>query len=60
MKALNPRCFGVWGAIGKRVKVEKPNRVSAKCVISKSFMAAAKGGPEKKGRKYICSALKQK
>jgi hypothetical protein len=29
----NPRCFGVWGVIGKRVEVENPNGVSAKCAI---------------------------
>jgi hypothetical protein len=29
MKALNPRCFGVWGVIGKKAEAEKPtNRVS--------------------------------
>jgi hypothetical protein len=32
-KILNPRCFGIWGAIGKKVEAEKPNRVSAKCAI---------------------------
>jgi hypothetical protein len=31
----NPRCFGVWGVIGKRAEVEKPNRVAAKCAILK-------------------------
>jgi hypothetical protein len=30
----NPRCSGVWGVIGKRVEVETPNGVSAKCAIS--------------------------
>jgi hypothetical protein len=29
----NPRYFGVWGVIGKRVEVENPNGVSAKCAI---------------------------
>jgi hypothetical protein len=31
----NPRCFGAWGVIGKRVEVENPNGVSAKCAISR-------------------------
>jgi hypothetical protein len=34
MKALNPRCFGVWGVIGKKVEAKNPNGVSAKCAIS--------------------------
>jgi hypothetical protein len=29
MKTLNPRYFGVWRAIGKKVEAIKPNRVSA-------------------------------
>jgi hypothetical protein len=29
-KALNPRCFGVWGVVGKKVEAKKSNRVSAK------------------------------
>jgi hypothetical protein len=33
MKTPNPRCFGVWRAIGKKVEAEKPNRFSAKCAI---------------------------
>jgi hypothetical protein len=33
MKALNPRCFGVWGVVGKKAEVKNPNRVSAKCAI---------------------------
>jgi hypothetical protein len=34
MKTPNPRCFGVWRAIGKKVEAEKPNRFSAKCAIA--------------------------
>jgi hypothetical protein len=36
MKTPNPRCFGVWRAIGKKVEAEKPNRFSAKCAIDLS------------------------
>jgi hypothetical protein len=36
MKTPNPRCFGVWRAIGKKIEAEKPNRLSAKCAISPS------------------------
>jgi hypothetical protein len=41
----NPRCFGVWGVIGKRVEVENPNGVSAKCAINTGLGGgAARGG----------------
>jgi hypothetical protein len=33
MKIPNPRCFGVWGVLGKKAEVQKPNRISAKCAI---------------------------
>ena len=33
MKTPNPRCFGVWGVIGKKVEAKNPNGVSAKCAI---------------------------
>jgi hypothetical protein len=29
IKTPNPRCFGFWRAIGKKVEAEKPNRLSA-------------------------------
>jgi hypothetical protein len=29
----NPRCFGVWGVIGRKAEVQNPNGVSAKCAI---------------------------
>ena len=37
----NPRCFGVWGVIGKRVEVENPNGVSAKCAIGRIWWPEA-------------------
>jgi hypothetical protein len=37
MKTLNPRCFGVWGVIGKKVEAKNPNGVSAKCAIVDFF-----------------------
>ena len=33
MKTPNPRCFGVWGGIGRKAEVQNPNGVSAKCAI---------------------------
>ena len=33
MKTPNPRCFGVWVVIGKKVEAKNPNGVSAKCAI---------------------------
>jgi hypothetical protein len=33
MKTPNPRCFGVWGVIGRKAEVQNPNGVSAKCAI---------------------------
>jgi hypothetical protein len=30
-KNPNPRCFGVWVVIGKKVEAKNPNGVSAKC-----------------------------
>jgi hypothetical protein len=61
MEALNPRCFGVWGVIGKRFEVEKPNGVSAKCVILIN-PRKQEGGVKKKGRKRrtFAAALKTK
>jgi hypothetical protein len=50
LKSLNPRCFGVWGVIGKRIEVEKPNRVSAKCAVLGHNRARkfSRGGQRKK------------
>jgi hypothetical protein len=28
MKTPNPRCFGVWGVISKKVEAKKPNRIN--------------------------------
>jgi hypothetical protein len=33
MKPPNPRCFGVWGGIGRKAEVQNPNGVSAECAI---------------------------
>jgi hypothetical protein len=33
MKTPNPRCFGVWGGLGRKAEVQNPNGVSAKCAI---------------------------
>jgi hypothetical protein len=46
MKIPNPRCFGVWRAIGKKVEAEKPNRVSAKCAIFTYYVLGAMCIPE--------------
>jgi hypothetical protein len=42
MKTPNPRCFGVWGGIGRKAEVQNPNGVSAKCAISPIIAAAAR------------------
>jgi hypothetical protein len=41
METPNPRCFGVWGVIGKKFEAKKSNRVSAKCAIHRALCLLA-------------------
>ena len=44
MKTPNPRCFGVWGGIGRKAEVQNPNGVSAKCAIAELTETRLAGG----------------
>jgi hypothetical protein len=66
----NPRCFGVWGVIGKRVEVENPNGVSAKCAIAEWLRSKGNNfpvapadpvaPPQKKTSLRICAFIKHR
>jgi hypothetical protein len=44
LKPPNPSSFGVRGVIGKKAEEKNPNRVSAKCAISRAFVPCPSRG----------------
>jgi hypothetical protein len=59
MKTPNPRCFGVWVVIGKKVEAKNPNEVSAKCamvLLSRGTNPATHAGRWEQLRWRVCGS----